>query len=123
MSRQSLRDRLGEHSGDRRTTRLWTVIFAFAAMCIALVALGVAEAVPGMSATAFQVVCVDDNGGATTTPCTNSTAFTSIQTAIIASVDGDEIRVAQGVYTSTASSVININKIVTITGGYHGSPV
>jgi len=44
--------------------------------------------------------------------------YVTIQTAIDTAVTGDTIKVAQGVYTSTAFQVIYISKAITVTGGY-----
>jgi len=65
-----------------------------------------------------SVWCVDDNGGSTGgAPCTNSTAFTSIQTAINGASAGDEIRIAAGTYTGSGTTVVTIDRALTITGG------
>ena len=44
--------------------------------------------------------------------------FTTIQAAVDAASDGDTIKVAQGVYTSSSSQVMHVNKAITLTGGY-----
>ena len=57
-------------------------------------------------------VSVSENcGGAV--PC-----YTSIQSAVDAALDGDTIKITQGVYTSTGFQVVYINKAITVTGGY-----
>ncbi|GAF72046.1 unnamed protein product, partial [marine sediment metagenome] len=55
--------------------------------------------------------------------------FTTIQDAVDAASDGDTIKVAQGIYTSSAFQVVYVNKAITLTGGYtttdwvHSHPV
>ena len=44
--------------------------------------------------------------------------YDTIQAAVDDAVDGDSIKVAGGVYTSTDSQVVYINKAITLTGGY-----
>src|SRR5207244_1455769 len=51
-----------------------------------------------------QVLCV--GSGATGSPCTNATPFANIQSAVNASVTGDEVRIASGTYTNTGASVV-----------------
>ncbi len=69
------------------------------------------------------VWCVDDSGGATDTPCANPTAFTLIQDAVNTASNGDEVRVAAGTYfTSTGTTVVSIDRAITLTGGYPGGP-
>ncbi len=75
--------------------------------------------------------CVDDDGGATNAPCTNATAYTNTQAAVDAATEGDEIRVASGVYTDVytrprndfwaigvVTQVVYISQTVTLRGGY-----
>jgi predicted outer membrane repeat protein len=50
------------------------------------------------------------------TPC-----YDVIQDAVDIASDGDTVKVAQGVYTSTDFQVVHINKSVTLTGGYVAS--
>ena len=73
---------------------------------------GLAEAGPG--ATTRYVAPGGDCGGAT--PC-----YTTIQAAVDAANEGDEIRVAAGTYThsnSYYSCVVYISKTITLRGGY-----
>lgn len=66
-----------------------------------------------------QVHCVSANGASATAPCANQFGYLSIQAAIDASADGDEIRVSAGTYTGAASAVASIeNRVLTIIGGY-----
>ena len=65
------------------------------------------------------IYCVNGTGGATNPAvCTNATAFTTVQTAINIAVDGDEIRIANGTYTGTGSSVVSVAPAVFIKGGF-----
>src|SRR2546423_1362215 len=50
---------------------------------------------------ASRTFCVNLAGGQTHAPCTNRTAYTTIQAAIDASRTGDEIRIATGTYTTS----------------------
>ena len=85
---------------------------------VPLITLGALLIVPILSAAPnFQVLCVDDNGGATDAPCANPTAFTTIQAAVNAAAGGDEIRVAAGSYGATT-----FDKNLTVRGGYAGGP-
>ena len=68
-----------------------------------------------------QVLCVDDSGGTTGAPCANPTAFTRIQDAIGTASAGDEVRVAAGTYvTNTGTTVVTLDRAITLTGGYPG---
>lgn len=62
-----------------------------------------------------SVLCVDDSGGPTGAPCSNATAYTSIQAAVSAASAGNEIRVASGSYGDTT-----FDKNLTLGGGYAG---
>ena len=63
-----------------------------------------------------NVRCVNHTGMGCDGGC--GSCYASIQAAINASVVGDEIRVAGGVYTSTAGTVAAISKGLRIIGGY-----
>jgi predicted outer membrane repeat protein len=47
-----------------------------------------------------------------------SPCFGTIQSAVDAAKEGDTIKIAQGVYTSTGFQVVNLNKAVSLAGGY-----
>jgi hypothetical protein len=70
---------------------------------------------------ASQILCVNKGGGATTAPCVNTTAYTTIQAAVDAASADDEIRLAAGTYSGVGSSDVNINTALTISGGYTSS--
>jgi len=63
-----------------------------------------------------NIRCVNHTGMGCGGGC--GSCYASIQAAIDASVVGDEIRVADGVYTSTAGTVAAISKGLRIIGGY-----
>lgn len=70
---------------------------------------------------AGSIRCVQASGGATSAPCINKKAYTSIQLAIDAANDGDEIRIASGYYTFTFLNgyiITILNKSLTLRGGY-----
>jgi hypothetical protein len=82
-----------------------TLVFAFASVA------------PVSAAGAIR--CVASAGGATAAPCANSAAYTTIQAAVAAASSGDEIRIANGTYTSTDQYVVSIlDKSLTLRGGY-----
>ena len=79
-------------------------------------------ALRSLLAPSSQILCVDDSGGATASPCANPTAFTRIQDAVNNASTGDEIRIAAGTYvTGTGTTVVNIDKAVSLTGGFPGA--
>jgi hypothetical protein len=63
-----------------------------------------------------NIRCVNYTGTGCGGGC--GSCYASIQAAINASVPGDEIHVADGVYTSTAGTVATISKELRIIGGY-----
>jgi fibronectin-binding autotransporter adhesin len=69
-----------------------------------------------------QVLCVQQGSPAPVTgaPCTNSTAFTTIQDAVSVANAGDEIRIASGTYTVASGTVVTLTQSVTLTGGFAG---
>lgn len=88
------------------------------ALALALsVCLGVVWAAP--SRAAGRIFCVRDGGGSTSAPCTNTSAYTSIQAAVDAAADNDEIRIAASTYTgNTGGFVVGIATSLTLRGGY-----
>jgi len=68
---------------------------------------------PRYALTSGDVFCVTLDGGGPYASCTS--VFTNVQAAIDAAMGGETIKVATGVYTSVNT---NINKTVTIRGGY-----
>jgi len=71
---------------------------------------------------AGAIHCVASTGGTTTAPCVNSTAYTTIQAAVTAASNSDEIRIAHGTYTATDEYVVSIiDKSLTLRGGYASS--
>src|SRR5688500_15092802 len=82
-----------------------------------LVSVGLA--LPAPSRAAGSVWCVSNRPSATSAPCVNGDAFTSIQAAIDSAAPGDEIRVARGTYVGGSEAVITIAAtVLTIIGGY-----
>jgi hypothetical protein len=74
------------------------------------------------SSAAGAIHCVASTGGTTTAPCVNSTAYTTIQAAVTAASNSDEIRIAHGTYTATDQYVVSIiDKSLTLRGGYASS--
>ncbi|HET9493032.1 MAG TPA: S-layer homology domain-containing protein [Chloroflexia bacterium] len=114
------------HVGFRR--RAATTGFAFITLLLLVAGLSVPRlwAASGPSAALpppapdVQVLCVDDDGGATDAPCANPTAFTGIMAAVDAAVSGDEVRIAAGTYTGTGAAVVTLTETLTLTGGYPG---
>jgi hypothetical protein len=85
--------------------------------------LGIGALLSGRSQAPFSgaVWCVDAQGRSTGgAPCTNDPAFTTIQAAINGASAGDEVRIAAGTYTGSGAAVMNIDRALTITGGYPG---
>jgi predicted outer membrane repeat protein len=66
-----------------------------------------------------RVLCVNAAGGSTTAPCINTTEYTTIQAAVNAARNGDQIRIARGTYTSSNASVVTIwQKSISLVGGF-----
>ncbi|HST04143.1 MAG TPA: hypothetical protein VLQ48_05340 [Chloroflexia bacterium] len=134
QSTSHLGESTGEHDAVRgRTGRTWLFplcLFLFLVFGLASAVLLYSDPTPveflphvSMLAPASQVLCVDDSGGSTGAPCANPTAFTSIQDGIVAASPGDEVRVAAGTYVaSTGTSVVSLDRAITLTGGYPGGP-
>jgi hypothetical protein len=86
-----------------------------------LVGLHMAHASPAAS---MRYVTTGGNDGGGTSSCTSSSfPCRTVQQAVNAAVDGDEIRVATGVYTGVqahdgVTQVVYINKTVILRGGY-----
>lgn len=71
---------------------------------------------------AAKVLCVNVSGGMTGDPCDNRRALTTIQAAVTQAAIGDEIRIANGIYTSsTGASVVSFSgKPLMLQGGFDG---
>jgi predicted outer membrane repeat protein len=72
-----------------------------------------------------EVIYVDDDAAGANDGSSWSDAFTDLQDALAAAQEGDEIRVAQGVYTPTQNpldrdATFGLKDGVSITGGYAG---
>lgn len=89
----------------------------WAMACLAALLVTLSTATPARAAGA--VLCVSPSGAPTTTPCSNSTAFTSLQAAVDRAQPGDTIQVARGVYISGRDAVVDIRgTLLTIIGGF-----
>lgn len=73
--------------------------------------------IPNRFSPTTSVLCVSGSGS-TGAPCANPTPYSTLQAAIDAASNGDEIRIATGTYTSTGSTVASSNKALTISGGF-----
>lgn len=74
---------------------------------------------------AGEVIYVDDDATGANDGSSWENAFTDLQNALIVAVKGDEIRVAQGIYTPTQDpldrdATFDLKDDVSITGGYAG---
>lgn len=67
-----------------------------------------------------NILCVDNSNSIVGTPCTNPTAYSSIQSAVDAAAPGDEIRLATRNFTGSGPSVVTVTVPLTITGGFPG---
>jgi hypothetical protein len=73
---------------------------------------------------AGRILCVNVAGGQTTAPCTNRTAYKSIQQALDSSRNADEVRIAQGVYVTERAGfpvVLIDNRSLVLQGGFDGA--
>ena len=90
----------------------WLVLSVFVALLAVAGMLSIAQTPAALGApTTLYVAPNEDCGGAS--PC-----YASPQAAVDAATDGDSVKVAQGVYTSTAFQVLHIAKNVMVTGGF-----
>src|SRR5438270_11863388 len=94
MNRTVVSAKLRLRNGGRQAAgarRLGIVLIAICAVIGSQIAWGAPQTIlHAIFAPTSSVWCVDDDGGSTGgTPCTNATAFTSIQTAINGAASGD----------------------------------
>lgn len=82
-------------------------------MAFVLVLLFLLGLQPAATAAAAQTLYVAPDAACGLAPC-----YSTIQAAVNAASDGDQIKVAQGVYTSTSLYVVYLTKSITLTGGY-----
>lgn len=87
----------------------------------ALLSLGALGMLPGIQAAAGEVYCVTPNTGSTFIGC--DAIFATIQAAVDAATDGEEIRVAGGLYTDVhqvagLTQSVYLTKSLTLRGGY-----
>jgi hypothetical protein len=78
-----------------------------------------ALSIPARLSPTSSVLCVSASG-VTGAPCTNPTPYVTLQAAIDAASNGDEIRIANGTYTGAGTAVASSNKALTISGGFAG---
>jgi len=104
-------------TGGRYVSIAFPVLLALAMLAASLLLLSSAMGMPGLRVALAQgptVRYVAPGGDcAGVSPC-----YAAIQDAVDAASDGDTIKVAQGVYTSTGFQVVYINRAITLTGGY-----
>src|SRR5579859_6848656 len=68
-----------------------------------------------------RILCVQPGSPTTGAPCTNATAYGTIQDALNAAVSGDEVRLANATYqVSSGAAVANVAASVALRGGYSG---
>jgi len=90
---------------------LLTMSFSFPLAVLAALILGLSRSPVHAQGTVRYVAPGGACGGAS--PC-----YGSIQAAVDDAHEGDTVKVAQGVYTSTAFQVVYVTRGITITGGY-----
>ena len=100
---------------------LGILVLGLGSTWVLLVGLHMAHASPAAST---RYVTTEGNDGGGTSPCTSSSVpCRTVQQAVNAATDSDEIRVATGVYTGVqahigVTQVVYINKTVILRGGY-----
>jgi hypothetical protein len=105
-----------------KAKRLFGILVLGLGLTLALLA-GLQMAHAGPAALTRYVTTGGNDGGGTSSCTSSSFPCRTVQQAVNAAVDGDEIRVATGVYTGVqahdgVTQVVYINKTVILRGGY-----